>query len=133
MLLNWKYRAALYTSLIALPMRNGAPMNVVCATKPAMPGLIVCEMLRPRLVTLAIAVMASGGTIAIVYDCRVGTSMSFDSSFNRKNVTASHRLPLRASAIMNRLDSTWVDAIVLMRPILEATGVASITETALAN
>src|SRR5215468_8956996 len=83
-----------------------------------MKGLAAEARLRGTDVMLAAAGRSSGGTIAITYELRVGTSIC-ESALRTKGI-----------AIRHRLDGMWVRTIVLTRPIRFAMRTATRYDTA---
>ena len=115
------------------PAIKGAPKNVTWAISPADIGLMTCAMFLPRLFRLAIAVRDSAGTIAIVYDCLVGTSISLQSSWSRKKPIATDKPFENAIPTNVKFAATCVKTMVLTSPILVANGDARATEVRFSN
>ena len=84
---------------------------------PANVGEIALAVVRATLVMPAVAVRSSGSTTAIVYDCRVGTSICDTVWRRRKNATASHAVGARGTRTSSTLDGRCVNTIVFSRPI----------------
>ena len=73
-------------------------------------------MVRATPVTPAAAERSSGGTTAITYDWRVGTSICEILNRNIKTAMAHGKFGISGTRISNRFDGRWVKTMVLTRP-----------------
>src|SRR5882724_5160210 len=87
---------------------------------PAGTGARAAARLRGTLVTLAAAARSSGGTTAITYDWRAGTSICDSDDRNSRNTIVSFALGIMAASIRKALDGMCVYTIVLIRPLRAA-------------
>src|SRR5258706_15203915 len=101
-----------------------------CANKnPTNKWLIAAPVVRATPVIPAAADRSSGRTTAIVYDCRVGTSIWLMLKRKSSTATASGRLGIRGKRISSRFEGRWVKTIVRIRPKRAASRDASKAET----
>ncbi len=98
-------------------MRNGRlASDAVANSGPAISGAAATPRLRAIPVTPAAADRSSGATIAIVYDCRVGTSIWLIAKRARSAVTASGRVGISGTSISSTFDGRCVNTIVRTSP-----------------
>src|SRR4051812_48445431 len=100
--------------------RSGQPKLDRVSIAPARSGERAAARLRGTLVTLAAAARSSGGTMAITYDWRAGTSIEDTHMRRRTQPTASGAVGMKAARIRSALEGRCVYTIVLMSPILAA-------------
>src|SRR6202521_2321840 len=110
-------------------MKNGALIREGRANiNPTNKGLIAAPVVRATPVIPAAAERSSGLTTAIVYDCRVGTSIWLMLKRKSKTKTASLRFGISGTTISRMFEGRWVATMVLMRPKREASRDASSDE-----
>src|SRR5437867_2333743 len=97
-------------------MKNGADSAPALNATPAIAGEMALVVVRATLVIPAVAVRSSGSTTAIVYDCRVGTSICEMLIRARKNATASRDVGASGTSISSRFDGRCENTIVFSRP-----------------
>ena len=68
------------------------------------------------MVTVAAAARSSGGTTAITYDWRAGTSICEIEERSSRNAIASAGVGINAATISIAFDGRWLNTIVLIRP-----------------
>src|SRR5208282_419570 len=95
---------------------SGQPNDDRFSIAPAGNGAIAAARLRGTLVTVAAAARSSGGTTAITYDWRAGTSICAVEKRSSRNVIASPGVGINAATISMAFDGRWLNTIVLMRP-----------------
>src|SRR5919204_3426933 len=105
-----------YTIFSTPAMKNGAENAPTLNATPAMAGEIALVVVRATLVMPAVAVRSSGSTTAIVYDCRVGTSICETLMRARKNATASRGVGASGTSMSSTFDGRCENTIVLSRP-----------------
>src|SRR5216683_2634541 len=99
---------------------NGHPEEEASNIIPAGIGARAAARLRGTFVTLAAAARSSGGTTAITYDWRAGTSICDSDDRNSRKTSVSLALGIMAASIRKALDGRCVYTIVLIRPIRAA-------------
>src|SRR5512135_1660415 len=97
---------------------------VVESNTPVRDGASAAPTDRAILVTPEAAERSSGATTAIVYDCRVGTSIWEMLNRRSNRVIASGSVGISGTSISSTLEGTCVKTIVLIRPILRASHTA---------
>src|SRR5215469_13698618 len=95
---------------------SGQPKVEESSNIPVPSGERAEKRLRGTLVTPAAAPRSSGGTTAITYDWRAGTSIEETDARRRRNRIASCTFGISAARISNPLDGRCVNTIVLIRP-----------------
>src|SRR5438270_9936105 len=102
-------------------MKNGKLISAGRANKqPAKSGARAAPVVRATPVMPAVADRSSGRTRAIVYDCRVGTSIWLILNRRKSTRTAEESVGISGTRIRRIFDGRWVNTIVLMRPNREA-------------
>src|SRR6266536_2606346 len=99
-------------------------------SSPASAGPTGRVTYRAVLVTAAAAVRSAGGTSAITYAWRVGTSICDSTVRASSNPTAAGRVGASGTAASSRLDGRWVNTIVRSSPTLAASSGAARNEAA---
>src|SRR5580704_15252253 len=99
---------------------SGQPKDDRFSIAPAGSGANADARLRGTFVTVAAAARSSGGTTAITYDCRAGTSICEVDDRSSRNPIASAGVGIRAASISIRFDGRWLNTIVLIRPKRDA-------------
>src|SRR5208282_651908 len=95
---------------------SGQPNDDRFSIAPAGNGAIAAARLRGTLVTVAAAARSSGGTTAITYDWRAGTSICEVEARSNSAAIASPGVGIRAATISIAFDGRWLNTIVLIRP-----------------
>src|SRR5262249_46500529 len=108
----------------------GHPNVVWSSIQPASTGGNAAARLRGTLVTLAAAARSSGGTTAITYDCRAGTSMLETHMRKSRHATAAVAFGITPVRAKRKLAGRCVKTIVSMRPIRAASRVETSCENA---
>src|SRR5437762_2610944 len=99
------------------PIKNGHPISFALASiGPASTGAIAAPNVRATPVTPAAADLSSGRTTAIVYDCRVGTSICEIANRASSTAIADHELGISGTSISRIFDGKCVNTIVLISP-----------------
>src|SRR5262245_10526185 len=80
---------------------------------------------RSPLVAPAAAARASGSTTAAVYDWRVGTSIWEIANRMSRTTIAQTSVGMKGTRMSRILDGTWVNTIVLIRPMRRARAAAA--------
>src|SRR5215208_8352903 len=106
-------------------MNNGAASVRFCITTPPSNGPTAHPAFRVTFVMPLAYVRAEGGTTAMTYDWRVGTSISTSASRNRKRVAATVTVGAAGASIRKRLDGRCVHTIVFNSPIRRANEAAA--------
>src|SRR5205809_7976809 len=106
-------------------MKNGRLSAATLNAHPLTAGANAEAVLRATLVRPAVAVRSSGSTTAIVYDCRVGTSICEMLIRARNMAAASAPVGMTGTRTSRTLDGKWVKTLVLMRPIRLASHAAA--------
>ncbi len=98
-------------------MKNGKLINKGCANiNPTNTGATEAPTVRATPVTPAAADRSSGRTIAIVYDCRVGTSIWLMLKRRSRTATARGRLGIRGIRMSKMFEGRCVKTIVFTSP-----------------
>src|SRR5439155_21190826 len=97
--------------------------------QPVTVGERAVAALRATFVNPAAAVRSSGSPTAIVYDCRVGTSICEMLIRARKTAAASAPLGIRGTRTSRAFEGRCVKTIVLIRPMRPASQPAARSET----
>ena len=87
-------------------------------------------MLRVTLVMLLAAFRSSDGIMAVMYDCRVGTSICERVCRSNKKATDVSKVGARPTAISSMFDGMCVKTMVFSNPNLLASGPAAKKEAA---
>src|SRR6266850_1159938 len=99
------------------PIKNGHPIiRALASIGPASTGAIAAPNVRATPVTPAAAERSSGRTTAIVYDCRVGTSICEIANRASSTAMADHELGITGTSISKIFDGKCVNTIVLISP-----------------
>src|SRR5262249_145487 len=100
---------------------RGQPKLEWTSIQPASTGGNAAASERGTFVTLAAAARSSGGTTAITYDCRAGTSMFETHMRRRRHATAAAAFGITpATMSRRRVGGRCVYPIVSMRPMRAA-------------
>src|SRR2546430_9265231 len=98
-------------------MKNGALISAGRANRmPAKTGANAAPVVREMPVIPAAADRSCGGTIAMVYDWRVGTSILLILKRRRKTENARDKFGIKGMRINRKLESRSVKTIILKRP-----------------
>src|SRR5208337_3481689 len=95
---------------------SGHPNAERFSIAPAGNGAIAAARLRGTLVTVAAAARSSGGTTAITYDWRAGTSICEVDERSSRNAIVNPGVGISAAIISIAFDGRWLNTIVLIRP-----------------
>src|SRR4051794_20488857 len=114
-------------------MTSGSPVHGVARSAPASAGL--SDEARPRgtAVTLAAAGGSAGGTTAMTYDVRVGTSICDSAARTSNSTSAITRLGPTAARMRQTLEGIWVNTMVFTRPKRSASRAATGNDAALST
>ena len=109
--------------------KNGTLCHAAWANRgPVKIGAREAPVVLATPVIPAAAERSSGRTMAIVYDCRVGTSICEILKRSRRTAMARGRLGMSGTRMSRMFEGMWVNTIVRMSPILEATRAAAKAE-----
>src|SRR5579872_5986323 len=98
-------------------MKKGRLTRLGCARQyPASVGEIAAPTERATVVIPEAAERSSGCTTAIVYDCRVGTSICEMQKRTSRTATASVTFGIKGTRISSTFDGRCVKTIVLISP-----------------
>src|SRR5271166_6132205 len=100
---NWRSSRTSYVIFNAPAQISGHPNEVTSSIMPAGTGAAALARLRGTLVTLAAAARSSGGTTAITYDWRAGTSIDDIAARSSRNTIARGAFGISAARIRNAL------------------------------
>src|SRR5260370_1641137 len=95
---------------------RGNPVKEVVRRAPAKAGLSDDARLRGTAVTLAAAGLSGGGTTAITYDVRVGTSICDSAERASKRPSTTVRPAEKAATIKQTLQATCLKTTVFTIP-----------------
>src|SRR5919108_3748325 len=114
-------------------MKSGVARPAYCITLPPIAGPTAHPALRATLVIPLAYVYADGGTTAMTYDWRVGTSISTSASLARNNAAARDSVGAVGASMSSMLDGKCVNTIVLTRPMRRAIQAAARCDTTLST
>src|SRR6266852_4326731 len=97
-------------------MISGQPKEDNPSRNPDNKGLAAVARLRGTVVTLAAAARSAGGTTAMTYELRVGTSICERALRASSSTIANGRFGMNGTSSSSTLDGRWVKTIVFTRP-----------------
>src|SRR6266404_4990765 len=108
--------------ILSVPaMKNGVLIRDGRANiNPTNNGLMAAPVVRATPVIPAAADRSSALTTAMVYDCRVGTSIWLMLKRNNSTKVASERLGISGTRMSRMFEGRWVKTMVLIRPKRDA-------------
>src|SRR5712691_8486927 len=98
-------------------MTSGQPKLDRPSRYPDSSGLIPVARLRGTAVTLAAAGRSPGGTTAMTYELRVGTSICERALRASNSTIAGGRVGMNGTRASSTFDGRWVNTMVLTRPM----------------